>query len=64
MWSNVRYYTNIYLEGLRKSTKDISQDVRCPNRDMNRSSPEYKSEVLPTEVLNFEEGEYQPMYVY
>jgi hypothetical protein len=31
----LRYYLGIRLEGLRKSTKNVSQDSRSPDRDRN-----------------------------
>jgi hypothetical protein len=34
-------------EGLRLGTKICSQDSRCPDRDPNIESPEYKSRTLP-----------------
>jgi hypothetical protein len=36
-----RRYPGIYLEGLRKTRKNLSQD--CPNLDPNQTPPEYKS---------------------
>jgi hypothetical protein len=36
-----------FLEGARNSTKDISQDSRCPSCKTSRVSFEYKSRALP-----------------
>jgi hypothetical protein len=35
----LRYYFNIYLQGLRKITKNLSQDSRSPGRDLNLGPP-------------------------
>jgi hypothetical protein len=43
------YHADIWLEGLRKSVKNVSQDNRCPGSDQNRASPEYKAETFPPE---------------
>jgi hypothetical protein len=39
------YCPGIYLEGPRKSTKDLSKNLYT-DRDSNRTSPEYKSRTL------------------
>jgi hypothetical protein len=36
------YYSGTYLEGLKKITKDLSQDRRCLVRDLKRATPEIK----------------------
>jgi hypothetical protein len=46
LWPDFRYYTDIWLEGLRKTAKDINCHTGCPSRDSNRLLPEYKSETL------------------
>jgi hypothetical protein len=38
------------LEGLRKIETNFSQDRRCPGRDSNPESSEYKSGTLPLRV--------------
>jgi hypothetical protein len=43
LWPN----RDIILEGLRKSTKDLTHDSRCPSLDSNRTPPEYKLRALP-----------------
>jgi hypothetical protein len=47
-WPNLRYSPVICLEGLRKNTKNLSQDSRCPGRDLNLGPPEYEAGVLTT----------------
>jgi hypothetical protein len=44
----LRYYPGIRLEGLRKTTKKLSQDSQSPGRDLNLEPPEYKVGVLTT----------------
>jgi hypothetical protein len=41
----VMYYTSICLNGLKKATKNLSQDSRSPDRDLNPEPVEYKVEV-------------------
>jgi hypothetical protein len=38
-WLISRYYTEICLQGLRKTTKSLSQDSRSPGRDLNLRPP-------------------------
>jgi hypothetical protein len=45
-WPNFRYYPNIRLVGLRKSTKSLSQS---PGRDLNLGPPDYEAVVLTTQ---------------
>jgi hypothetical protein len=45
-WPNLRYYPGTYLEGLRNSTKILSQDSRPLGRDFNPGALEYEAEVL------------------
>jgi hypothetical protein len=47
-WPNLRYYPGICLEGLSKMMRNISQDSRSPERDLNSGSPEYEARVLTT----------------
>jgi hypothetical protein len=49
-WPNLRYYPSICLEGLRKTTKNLSQDTRSPVRDLNPGPPEYEEGVLTTQL--------------
>jgi hypothetical protein len=41
-WSNVRYNTDISVEKLSKTTKNLSQGSRFTVRDLNPGSPEYE----------------------
>jgi hypothetical protein len=34
------YYPDIFLEGLKRTTDSVSQDIRRPDPDSNRASPE------------------------
>jgi hypothetical protein len=45
-WPNLRYYPGICLEGLRKATKNASQNNRSAGRDLNPGPPVYEAEVL------------------
>jgi hypothetical protein len=42
-----RMWKEILLEGLKKTTRGISEDSRCLYRDSNQALPEYKSKALP-----------------
>jgi hypothetical protein len=44
------YHTGICLEGMRKTTKNLSQDSRSLDRDLNQGPPEYEVCVLSTQV--------------
>jgi hypothetical protein len=41
-WPNLRYYPGIFLEGLRKTTRNLLQDIQ------SLGPPEYKAGVLTT----------------
>jgi hypothetical protein len=41
-------YLHILLDGLRKTTKNLSQDIGCPDRDLSPGPPEYEAGVLAT----------------
>jgi hypothetical protein len=45
----LRYYPGIRLEGLRKTTKNLSKDSRSPGRDLNLGPPEYEAGVSITQ---------------
>jgi hypothetical protein len=47
-WPNLRYYSGICQERLRKTTKNLSQDSRSLGRDLNPGRPEYEAGVLTT----------------
>jgi hypothetical protein len=49
-WPYLRYYPGICFEGLIKTMKNVCQDCRCPDRDLNQRSPEYE-EVVSTTLL-------------
>jgi hypothetical protein len=44
----LRYYASIHLEGLRKTTENLSQDSRSPVLDLN-PRPNYEARVLTTQ---------------
>jgi hypothetical protein len=44
----LRYYSDILLEGLSKTTKTLSQDSRISDRDLNLGPREYGAGVLTT----------------
>jgi hypothetical protein len=44
----LRYYPSIRLEGLRKTTRHLSQDSRPPSLDFNSEPPKYEARVLTT----------------
>jgi hypothetical protein len=50
-WPNLRRYLEIFSEGRRRITKDISQDSWCNDREWNWAPPEYQSEALPLEPI-------------
>jgi hypothetical protein len=45
---NLRYYPSIYVEGLRKTTKNLSQNNLSPGRDVNSGPPKYEAGVSTT----------------
>jgi hypothetical protein len=47
-WPNVRHYTSICPEGLRKTTKKLSQDSWSLGQELNPELPEYDAGVLTT----------------
>jgi hypothetical protein len=52
-WPNLRYCSGICLEGLRKTTKIISQASRSPGRDLNPGSPVYEAGELTARPRRF-----------
>jgi hypothetical protein len=44
----LRYYPDIHLERLRKTTNNLSQDIRSPDPDLNPGLPQYEATVLTT----------------
>jgi hypothetical protein len=47
-WPNLRFYPSSCLQGLRKISKNLSQDSRSPGRDLNAGHAAYEAEVLTT----------------
>jgi hypothetical protein len=45
-WPNLRYYPSICLVGLRKITKNLSQDSRIPGQDSKSGPTEYDAGAL------------------
>jgi hypothetical protein len=44
----IRYYPGVCLEGLKKTTKSLSQDSRSLGRDLKPGPPEYEAQMLNT----------------
>jgi hypothetical protein len=44
--AKTRYYTGIWLEEMRKTTKCLNHDRQCPSADSNQSPLEFKSLAL------------------
>jgi hypothetical protein len=42
-WPNLRSNPGICIEGLRKTTKNLSQDSWSPGRDLNTGPPKYEA---------------------
>jgi hypothetical protein len=62
------YSTSILLEGLRETTKNLSQDHWSPGRDLRSGPPKYEYEPFSHSVRShIQEGTYivyTHMYVY
>jgi hypothetical protein len=43
---NLMYYPGIHLEGLRKTTRNLSEDNRSAGRDLNLGPLEHESEAV------------------
>jgi hypothetical protein len=50
-WPNLKHYLSLYLEGVRKTTKNLSQDNRSPGQDLNPGPSEYEAGVLNVTVV-------------
>jgi hypothetical protein len=50
---DLRFYLGIYEEGLRKTTKDLSQNSRSLDLDLNPGFPEYQAGVPITRPRSF-----------
>jgi hypothetical protein len=44
-WPNLSYHPGIRQEGLRRNTKNVSQDTDILGRDLNQGHPEYERRV-------------------
>jgi hypothetical protein len=49
MWKK-KAVANFKMEGLGKTTKNLSQDSKFPGRDWNRAPAEWKWEGMPPEL--------------
>jgi hypothetical protein len=47
-WPNLRYYPDICLEELTKTTKNLRQSIQSPGRDLNPGPTEYEAGVPTT----------------
>jgi hypothetical protein len=45
----LRYYPGTCLEGLRKTAKNLGQDIRSPDRDLKPEPPEYETGELTSQ---------------
>jgi hypothetical protein len=45
LWPNFMVYPGICLEGLRKATEKVIQDIRSLGKDLNMRRPEYEAGV-------------------
>jgi hypothetical protein len=57
LWPNKINYPVVFPDGLRKTTKNLSQDRRSPGRDLNLGPPEYEGVLTvrpPLSVYFFE----------
>jgi hypothetical protein len=50
-WPTSRYFPGICLDGLRNTTRLLSEYIRCPGQDSNRTPLEYKSDTLPRDPV-------------
>jgi hypothetical protein len=46
LWPNLRYYPGIFVDGLKKTMKNLSQNSWSPGRDLNLGPLEYEAGVL------------------
>jgi hypothetical protein len=45
-WPNLRHYPGILVEGLREIIKNLSEDSRSQDRELNLRPPEYEAGVF------------------
>jgi hypothetical protein len=50
-WPSLMYYPSICL-GLRKTTRNLSQDSQSLSQNLNPEHPKYEAGVLPTQLLH------------
>jgi hypothetical protein len=36
-----KYFSGIFIDGLRRTKRNVTQNSQCPCRDINRANPEY-----------------------
>lgn len=49
--ANFRHYPGIFLEALKKATKNLGQGIQLLGRDSDQAGAKYKSEMSPTEPI-------------
>jgi hypothetical protein len=47
-WPNFKLLIQQWLEGLRKTTENLSQDIQSLDQDLNLRPPKYETGVLTT----------------
>jgi hypothetical protein len=52
-WSNLKLHPRVFLKGLKKATKNLSQDSQTPGRDLKPGHPKHETGVLTTEPRRF-----------
>jgi hypothetical protein len=50
-WANLKFCRGIFLEGLKKTTKNLNQGSRSPSRDLNPEPSEYEAGEPTTRLL-------------
>lgn len=48
LWSILSYYSNVYTDRLRTTTKEVLQDSLFRIQYLNKEHPEYEMEMLTT----------------
>jgi hypothetical protein len=54
----LRYYLSIRREGLRKNTKNLTEDSRSPGRDLNPGPSKNEAGVLTTRPRHYKHNKY------
>jgi hypothetical protein len=52
-WTKFRYYLNIRLEGLGKTTKTLNQDSRSPERIFEAGTRRIRSKIVNHSTMTF-----------